>query len=388
MTPPSESRYLRPFSGYVPGVGYGSRVMGITNAKLTKEERRVAARDSLNYRHTLSKKAASSNDEAREWISRRVDEGVLQRVEEVVLVYRQQDGAVSAFGVIADVSLARYDEGLVKRHEATIAKSQKRMANYMGRTRVFTNPVALTHRSQNVVPELVRRCLERDPDVPLKAEDGSLHDLWLVSGDEAAAFCNEVEGPLYVTDGHHRLAAASSLAAKEGRDDYLPAGIFENDQLQLQSFARCFPSLPIEPDELLDAISSQHVVRNVEPSAAVPERRGQVAARIGNQYVRIDVVEDPTPSGIGPALDANLLQELILRPLIGVKDPRDDKLLEFIEATRDFDLDTYQAWFLPYPEAVESVLEIADRGLTMPPKSTLFGPKVPGGLAIRYIDGE
>lgn len=383
----SAEHYLRPFSGFVPNVGFGSRVMGITNAKLTKQDRRRASLDPLNYRHTLSKKAASKNKEAREWISRRIDEGVLRPVDDVVMVYRQQDGDVSVFGIITDVSLSKYDAGFVKRHEATISGNEKRMVRYMERTRVFTNPVALTRRPQHHQSDLIRSCLERDPDVPLKAEDGSLHDLWLVSGAEASSFCERFEGPLYVTDGHHRLAAASSLAIREGGESYLPAGIFETDQLQLQSFARCFTSLPLKPEKLLAAIVANHVVSDVDPSMAVSQRGGQVAARIGARYVKIDLANDSLPGDDDHRpLDANLLQELILGPLIGVKDPRDDKRLDFIEATREFDLDRYRAWFLPYPESVESVMQMADRGLTMPPKSTLFGPKVPGGLAIRYID--
>jgi uncharacterized protein (DUF1015 family) len=360
--------------------------MGITNAKLTEDERRMASNDKFNYRHTLSKKASSTNQAARKWVARRLDDGVLQRVDEVVMVYRQQDGQNSSLGVIADVSLAKYDGGLVRRHEATIATSEKRMGKYMARTRVFTNPVALTYRIGQMA-ELANLWATGEPDVALEAKDGSQHDLWLVGGSDATAICEALSEPLYITDGHHRLAAAASLATKELRVDFMPAGIFATDQLNLQSFARCFRSLPISPEALIDSIAAKFAIHEVGPSDARPARGGQIGARIGTRYLRIDLPEqDPQVSG-PESLDANRLQDLILEPLLGVEDPRESARIEFIEGNATFDLDCYKTWFLPFPEAVESVLQMADQGLTMPPKSTLFGPKVPGGLAIRFIDG-
>ncbi len=386
MTTQGSGGLLRPFSGYVPVEGFGPRVMGITNAKLTKDERRIASNDMLNYRHTLSKKASSTNKAARKWVARRLGEGVLRRVDEVVMVYRQHDGRSSSIGVIADVSLARYDDGLVRRHEATIINSEKRMGKYMARTRVFTNPVALTYRVGKMA-DLANLWATGEPDVALEAKDGSHHDLWLVGGSDATAICEALSEPLYITDGHHRLAAASRLAAKERRVDFMPAGIFAADELNLQSFARCFRSLPISPEALIDSIAAKFTIQEVGPSDARPAREGQIGARIGTRYLSIDLLEqDPAISG-PESLDANRLQALIIGPLLGVDDPGDSARIEFIEANGTFDLDRYKAWFLPFPEAVESVLQIADQGLTMPPKSTLFGPKVPGGLAIRFIEG-
>ncbi len=361
--------------------------MGPPNTKLTKEERRQAAEDPLSFRHTLGKKANSTHEEARRWISTRVDEGVLAPVEEVLIVYRQIDRGVVAWGVIANVSLAAYDAGLIKRHEATISKSEKRMIDYMNSTRVFGNPVALTHRPVKRLSDLVASCARRSPDIPLRASDGSSHDLWLISGDEAHSICLEFHGPLYVTDGHHRLAAASALAAGEGRQGFLPAATFETSQLHLGAFARCLTELPLAPDALVEAISNDHSVAEVEQSEVTPDKRGQIGARVGSKYLRIDLADHSIPDDVHASLDANLLQNLILHPLLGVDDPRNDPSVEFIEATSDFDKPEFQAWFLPHPESVDSVLEIADRGLTMPPKSTLFFPKVPAGIAIRYVEG-
>ena len=380
------TQYLRPFSGFLPTPGNGYRLMGPPNSKLTREERRKAAEDPLSFRHTLGKKANSTHEEAQSWISERVKEGVLDPVEDVLIVYRQIDRGIIAWGVIGDVSLAAYDAGLIKRHEATISKSEKRMISYMNSTRVFGNPVALTHRPQGRVSDLVVECGGRKPDLPLKASDGSSHDLWLIGGEEASSFCRELRGPLYVTDGHHRLAAASSLAAGERRQGFLPAAIFDTSQLRLGSFARCLRSMPLSPEALLAAIASDHRITESEPSDAIPEKRGQIGARVGSRYVKIDIASHLVPDDVSESLDANLLQNLILQPLLGVEDPRNDPRVEFIEATTEFDKDEYPAWFLPHPESVDSVLEIADEGLTMPPKSTLFFPKVPAGIAIRYVE--
>jgi len=377
---------IRPISGFIPTPGHGLRMMGPPNTSLTKEEKRRAARDPLSFRNTLTKKANSSYEEARQWIVDRTREGVIEEVEQVVIVYRQTDRGTTAWGIIADVSLEAYADGLIKRHEATIPESEERMIEYMDRTRVFGNPVALTHRPESGVIGLLETCQDRSPDVPLKASDGSNHDLWLVSGSSAAQWCNEFEGPLYITDGHHRLAAAASLGEGADAPRYLPAAIFDTSQLHLKSFARCITNIPMTPDELMKAIASDHVVTHVDSTTFEPISSGNVGARIGSDYVQIEIARELIPDDLYASLDANLLQDLILGPLIGVDDPRNDDRVDFIESDREFDLPRYQAWFLPHPEAVTSVLGVADRGLIMPPKSTLFWPKPPAGIVMRYVN--
>lgn len=377
---------LKPFTGYVPTSEFAHRVVGPPASSLSPDQRKAARKDPLSFRYSLGRGAGSSQDQARSWLDKSYDQGALRPVDRAVLVYRQTCGNGEATGILADVSLSAYEDGRVKRHERTIAKTLRKMADYVRSTRIYGNPVALTHLLE--LKTTIAAHTDRAADTTFTSADGLSHRLWIVEGTDAADLCRRFDTTLYVTDGHHRLAAASLVATEEGRmDARLPAGLFSAEELTLRSFARCVVDPEIDPDTVIDQLRSQHQVEEVSEREARPTMRSEFGVRISDRYFRLRIDPRNIPDDPYRSLDVSLLRDQILGPIFGITNPRKDKRLRFLadlanEGPTDTDCD---AWFLPFPVLVTDVMAAADSGRVMPAKSTLFSPKVPSGLTIRTI---
>jgi uncharacterized protein (DUF1015 family) len=365
------------------------RVVGPPTALLSAEQLEQARTDPLSFRFSVGRRARVSHPRAVEWLARSEAIGALHTFGPAILAYRQTHREVSATGLIADVSLRAYRTGSVKRHEGTIAKTERKMAKYMRTTRLFGNPVALTHRPSPAVTEALAVTALQDPDEAFETVDGLRHELWSIAGRDVAELVSGFEGPLYVTDGHHRLAAALLVAEENDPDTaYIPAGLFATTELRIAAFARCVTDPAINHSEIVDRLGAEHELEEVSQPEARPTQRFEYGAKIGNRYFRLRIHEKRIPADPYAALDVNLLRDLILRPVFGIKDPGRDKRVQFVADTPvaaggNLHAD---AWFLPAPASVEDVMKVADAGRLMPQKSTWFGPKLPSGLVIRTID--
>lgn len=317
------------------------------------------------------------------------ERGALRLVGPVVFVYQQARDDLVATGIISDVSVTAYDSGLVKPHEATIAKTEKKMARYMRTTRIYGNPVALAHRPDPAVDAVIAAQTARPADYSFVSADGYSHALWAIDSEEASRLCANFAQPLYITDGHHRLAAASAVAAREQRPHpYLPAGLFSTEQLRLATFARCVLDPGLDAAAAVAQLQADHHLEPVSAPEARPTGRHEFGVRVGGRTFRLRLDPAVVPEDVYRGLDVNLLQDLILRPVFGINNPRKDRRLHFSPDLPRLqpDHERCSAWFLPFPVAVDDVMAIADAGLTMPPKSTRFAPKLPSGLVIRLLD--
>lgn len=336
----------------------------------------------------VGRSASAGHTKAMNWLDRCIDLGALEPIESAVIVHRLTRGEFSAIGLIADVSLSAYDAGLIKRHESTIAKTQRKMLAYMESTRIFGNPVALAHRTHPELAIALRHHSQRRADVTFTAIDGAEHSLWVVTGDDAQMMCDSFSDVLYITDGHHRLAGASALAEAEGRSNpHLPAALFAEDELTLGAFARVIDDQDVVAVDALALLYERFDLQEVTQRVARPAGPHQMGVRIGGRSFLLTIAPASIPTDTYDRLDVNLLQDLVLEPLFGVTNPRTDQRLRFVADTSDdHDVDSCAAWFLPYPTSVPDVMIVADAGRAMPPKSTYFMPKVPSGLFIRPVD--
>ena len=384
------SALLEPFTGYFPTPEFAPRIVGPPVSTLSPDQREAARSDPLSFRHVVGKGAGAPKKEAHEWLRTCQEAGALTPVGPAVFVYRLAKGDLVTTGIVADVSIAAYDSGLVKRHETTISKTEHKMAEYMRSTRIYGNPVALAHREHAGLTAMIAAHSSGEVDFNFTAADGYTHSLWVVGGDEAYELCRSFFDTLYITDGHHRLAAASVVAAEEGRvNPHIPAGLFSADELRLRSFARCVIDPDLDAAEAIARLGSEHHLEEVAYGDARPRSRGEFGVKIGGSSYRLRVEDPDIPNDVYRSLDVNLLQDLILGPVFGIENPRQDGRLHFIpdlpERTGDDEIDC-DAWFLPYPASVSDVMAVADSGRAMPPKSTWFAPKLPSGLVIRLLD--
>ncbi len=356
---------------------------------LTAEQKKATRKEPLSFRHAAGRKAHSSHEEASDWLEMLEQQGGLLRADAAVVVYRQRTHDHIALGVLANVPLDAYRNGSIKPHERTIAETQKKMGRYMRTTRVYGNPAVLTHRSDDTLASMLLAQTRGAPDVAFTSIDGIQHEMWLMTGTNAEDLTSRDVGPLYITDGHHRFAAASAVALKEGRQDAsLPVGLFASNQLSLRSFARCITDPTLDRDGLRRRLGAAFELREVPGDQARPRQRGEVAIGIGMERFLLEFDPTTIPGDTYEALDSKLLQSQVLRPVLGITDARTDRRVRFVPdlpGDPEFDADV---WFLPYPATLEDVISVADAGLVMPAKSTLFFPKLPSGLVIRQLDDD
>lgn len=383
------SSLLKPLTGYVPASQFADRVAGPPTALLSAEQLERAHSDPFSFRFSVGKRAKVSHRQAARWLERCATAGALRGFGPSMLVYRQTDKGASATGLIADVALDAYDTGPLKRHEDTIDKNEQKMANYMRTTRLFGNPVALAHRPNVMVNDLIGTTMQKEPDETFSTVDGVDHELWIVDGAQAEVLQHGFAGPLYVTDGHHRLAAALLVAGESDVSSaYMPAGIFASTELQVAAFLRCVVDPAMDAQHVIDRLANENDLEEVSPFQARPTQRHEYGVRIRDRFFKLRIPAARVPVDMYASLDVNLLQDLILGPVFGIEDARNDKRLRFVADTPVVDSSDLEgdAWFLPTPAAIEDVMRVADSGRVMPPKSTWFGPKLPSGLVIRTID--
>lgn len=380
---------LQPFVGYIPASDFGRRVVGPPSATLTDEQKEAAIGDALSFRQSAGRKAGCSSAEAENWLDGLLSDGALLETGPGVVVYRQEAGDFVAEGIIADVSLDAYKAGRVKRHEKTIAKTQGKMAEYMRTTRLFGNPTVTAFPPKSEVEEAIKSHTVREPTSTFTTVDAIKHHLWHVGGDAAYRLCRLIDTDLYITDGHHRLAAAALVASDEGRPDArIPVGVFSAGEFRLRSFARCITDTDFDATAVITALRTAFELEEVAMEEAFPRSRYEFGAKIRDRYFRLRIPHDRIPADHYGSLNTNLIQDLVLGPVFGVTHPRLDKRLKFVANLGDIgeSCAVSDAWFLPFPLEVSDVMAVANSDRTMPAKSTWFAPKLPSGLVIRPLD--
>ncbi|HEY5890065.1 MAG TPA: DUF1015 family protein [Acidimicrobiia bacterium] len=380
---------LQPFIGYIPASDFGRRVVGPPSVTLTDDQKAAATGDPLSFRQSAGRKAGCSSDVARSWLGELLNDGVLLETGPGVVVYRQEAGDFAAQGVIADVSLDAYRAGGVKRHEKTIAKTQRKMAEYMRTTRLYGNPAVTAFPPKSEVEAAINGHTSRKATSTFTTVDGIIHHLWHVGGDAAYELCRHIDTDLYITDGHHRLAAAALVASEEGHPEArIPVGVFSANEFRLRSFARCITDPELDTTATITELQRGFKLEEVAIDEAFPRSRYEFGVKIRDEYFRLRIPDDQIPTDLYGTLNTNLIQDLILGPVFGITHPRLDKRLRFVANLDDLDesCEKADAWFLPFPLELSDVMTIANSDRTMPAKSTWFAPKLPSGLVIRPLD--
>ena len=330
-----------------------------------------------------------------------VARGVLVRDERPgLLVYRQQMGTAVQTGVVGAASVEEYRSGLIALHEHTRADKEADRTRHIEVLRAHDEPVFLMYRPDAPGAADVAAVLDGvtagEPEYDL-VRDGVRHTLWTVT-DDAAALLEAHLGRvplLYVSDGHHRSAAAARLAALSdapGAGEF-PAVVFPADQLTVMAYHRVVRDLNgLDVAGLLVALDAFFELRAV-PSAPVPGRH-QLGVYVAGAWwlasARPGVVDEDDAIA---RLDVSLLQDRVLAPMLGIGDPRTDQRIAFVggirgtaELERLVDDGGYAVAFALHPTSTAEVMDVADSGAVMPPKSTWFEPKLLSGLFVHPID--
>jgi len=318
-------------------------------------------------------------------------------------VYRLRMGEHTQTGIAACCSVDEYDSDIVRKHERTRKDKEDDRTRHMLTLRAQTGPVFLTYRGRDEIDDLVIRAQQDEPLYDFTAPDGVAHTVWRAGEIDRDLLVEAFQSvPLvYIADGHHRAASASRARAElrtnpdhDGGEEYnfFLTVLFPADQLQILPYNRVVKDLNgMTASQFLTVLSEKlNVAEAVSPS---PGEKSQICMYIEGRWRSLTLPAGTTvPLDPTSSLDVSVLQERVLDPLLGIKDVRTDKRIDFVGGIRgtvaleEMVNDGRAAVaFSLYPVTVDELMAIADANEIMPPKSTWFEPKLRDGLLSHLI---
>ncbi len=322
--------------------------------------------------------------------------------EPSLYLYRLIMGDHEQVGIVACCSVDEYDNSTIRKHERTRRDKEDDRTRHMLMLKAQTGPVFLTYRRRAEIDEQVSAAINATPLFDITAPDGVRHTIWRLTETESLVKSFESVPLLYIADGHHRAASASRARAElkeqsfahTGKEDYnyFLTVIFPDSQVQILAYNRTVHDLNgLSQEQFLDTIRSQFtIVENANPE---PPERGNWSMYLDGKWYGLQLSPAATlPTGTVAALDVSILQDRLLDPILGIKDVRTDKRVDFIgglrgtkELERLVDEGKAAVAFSMFPTTVDELLMVSDANEIMPPKSTWFEPKLRDGLLIHTI---
>lgn len=324
-------------------------------------------------------------------------QGALRREEGPSLyLYQQQMGSHRQRGLVALCHVEDYDAGIIRKHEKTRKDKEDDRTRLVDALGANTGPIFLTYRDTAELNALAAAQAAREPRHDFTAPDGIRHTLWRIPGGEAWIRAFGAVPFSYIADGHHRAASAARVArlrrernpGHTGREDYnwFLCVLFPASELKILPYNRIVADLNgLSPEEFLARVRP---LFGLEPGASdTPGKPGEISLYLGGRWYGLKCPSDPKAGPVA-RLDVSVLQEKLLAPVLGIDDPRTSKRIDFVggirgpgELARRVDAQGGAA-FSMYPTTVPQLMDIADAGQIMPPKSTWFEPKLRSGLFI------
>lgn len=384
-----------------------------------EEAREIARTNPLSFLHVEKSEIDLQTDtglygdevyeKAKENLDRLIRDGVLFQDEKACFyIYRQSVPGHTQYGIVGGASTEEYDTGLIKKHELTMPDKEEDRTRHIDIVNAQTGLVFLVYRAEEAIDRIVAGVVKDDPEYDFKAEDGVSHTVWVIDDDRTIeAIRRAFAGVkcLYIADGHHRAASAAAVArrrrlkdaggTKRREYDYFMAALFPDDQLRILDYNRVVKDLNgHSTTEFIEKIREGFRVSEdfIDRS---PVRFHEFGMYLTNgRWYRLTAKEKlyVGKNKVGQ-LDVSILQENILRPLLGIEDPRTDRRIRFVggvrgmrELERMVDSGQYAVAFSMYPPTIAQLMAIADSGEIMPPKSTWFEPKLRSGIFVHQLE--
>ncbi len=345
---------------------------------------------------------------ARENLDKLVSDGICaQDGESRFYIYRQIMNGRAQTGLVGCVSIDDYINNVIKKHELTRADKEADRINHVDYCDANTGPIFLTYRPQEKVAAILGEWTKSHaPVYDFVTDDGIGNTVWVIDCPETTAEIAklfESVDYLYIADGHHRAASAVKVGLKrrEQNPDYngseefnfFLAVLFDCNELEIMDYNRVMKDLNGNTaEEFIAKISEKFTVEKVGTEAYRPVEAHTFGMLLGGEWYKVAAKEgtfnsaDPVES-----LDVSILQNNLISPILGIDDPRTDKRIDFVggirglgELERRANEDMCLA-FSMYPTTLRELMDIADAGQLMPPKSTWFEPKLLSGLFIHKL---
>ena len=324
-------------------------------------------------------------------------------------VYAQTMAGRTQYGIVLCAHTDDYSSGAIKKHELTRKDKEDDRMVHVRIQNANIEPVFFSYKDNPGLSEIVAAAVSVPPVYSFTDENGFGHEFWVI-GDEAQVsriseiFSSEVDA-FYVADGHHRTAAAARVGAEKkaqnpghtGNEEYnyFMAVCFPESQLRIIDYNRVVRDLAgMDAQTFIGRLGEDFEVERRGREPWRPDRLHSFAMYLEGEWYSLKArpgrYDDSDPIGV---LDVTVLSRLVLDKLLGIKDLRTDKRIDFVggirglgELSRRVDSGEMKVAFALYPVSMAQLIDIADSGMIMPPKTTWFEPKLRSGLAIHTLD--
>lgn len=397
--------HIRPFAALRPAAGLAARICELPYDVMSSDEARgMAEGNPLSFLRVSKAEIelpagtdvhsdavyAHARDNFNKLIA---NSALVQDAKPCFYLYRQVMGKHSQLGVVAVASCEEYGSGIIKKHELTRPDKELDRVRHIDTLDAQTGPAFLTYRARPHLDEFLDMATSATPAVDFVAADGVRHQAWVLGDAKQVRMIEEEFSKipaLYIADGHHRSAAAHRVfKARQGAGSsgWFLSVIFPHNQMRIMPYNRVLKDLHGNtPTGFLDRLMA---VFDLQPQAsAQPAKRHDVSLYLGGRWhllrFKPALVQNPDPR---ERLDVSLLQNLVLKPILGIDDPRTSERIQFVGGIRGTaELEKLvkegrgACAFSMYPTGIEELMDIADAGGIMPPKSTWFEPKLRDGM--------
>ena len=333
---------------------------------------------------------------------------LVQDEQEHYYIFAQTMDGRTQYGIVVAAFVDDYMEGRIKKHELTRRDKEEDRMKHVRINNANIEPVFFAFPDNEALEEVIRTVAAGEPEYDFTAPDGFGHHFWVVKDPAITAKITEEFAKipyLYIADGHHRSAAAALVGNEKARlnpdhkgdeeYNYFLAVAFPASHLKIIDYNRVVRDLNgLSPEEFLERLEHKFVVVDKGTETYTPEALHNFALYLeGHWYsltARPGTYNDSDPIGV---LDVTISSDLILRDIIGITDLRSDKRIDFVGGIRGLGelkqrVDSGEMAFALalYPVSMEQLMNIADTGNIMPPKTTWFEPKLRSGLVIHSLE--
>ena len=412
---------LHPFRGFRPGKDHVSQVASRPYDVLNSEEaRKEVEGNPRSFLHVVKPEVDLPPDtdlysdqvyaRGKENLERLIREGYfIQDEKEMLYIYGQTMFGKTQYGIVGCASVDDYLSGVIRKHELTRPDKEEDRMNHIRVTNFNAEPVFFAFPDHRGLDLIVQRVVAGPPEYDFTTTDGVGHHFWLLEGDSDIRRVVEIfdtEVPFtYVADGHHRTAAAALVGEERRKNNpahrgdeeynYFLAVHFPASQLTIIDYNRLIKDLNgMDAEELLEELSIGFTVEEKGSSIYKPDRLHNFGMYLQGRWYSLTAkpgtYNDDDPIG---CLDVTVLSEQVLGPLLNITDLRKSKRIDFVGGIRGLeelssrvDSGEMALAFALYPVTMQQLMDIADNGMIMPPKTTWFEPKLRSGLVIHSLE--
>lgn len=408
---------IRPFCAVRPNETFASKIAALPYDVYTRKEAKKEVeknplsflkidRPETMFPDEMDMYAPKVYQKARKVLEEMIEKGeFIQDETPCYYLYELTRNGHRQTGIVACASIDDYFNGTIKKHENTREEKEQDRIRHVDTLDTQTGPIFLAYRFDAVLKEIIEETKRKTPVYDFISEDKITHRVWVIDESEMMERiqqCFVKINKIYIADGHHRAASAIKVGCKKRKEhpgytgeeefNYFLCTLFAEEELEILDYNRVVKDLNgLSEIEFLEKIKESFEVEEAEESPYAPKQKKEFGMYLGKKWYKLQIKKEQISDDVVGNLDVSILQDKLLKPILGIKEPGKDNRIIFVGGIRGLkELEHcvengFQVAFSMYPTSMQELFSVADAGRLMPPKSTWFEPKLRSGLFLHKI---